>query len=49
VTFEDRDGKTLLTIGQTGFRREQDRDGIREGWWSMIDALERVVAGRRAE
>jgi uncharacterized protein YndB with AHSA1/START domain len=48
VTFEDRDGKTLLTIVQTGFEREQDRDGIREGWSSIIDALERVVAGGQA-
>ncbi len=43
VTFEDRDGKTLLTIVQTGFDREQDRNDIREGWPSILDALERVV------
>jgi uncharacterized protein YndB with AHSA1/START domain len=48
VTFDERDGKTLLTILQTGFERERDRDGIREGWSNIIDAVERVVAGRRA-
>jgi len=44
VTFEDRDGKTLLTIAQTGFDRQEDRDMIQEGWPSILDALERVVA-----
>jgi len=44
VTFEDRDGKTLLTIRQTGFDRVGDRDGIQGGWPSILDALELVVA-----
>jgi uncharacterized protein YndB with AHSA1/START domain len=44
VTFEDRDGKTLLAIVQTGFERQQDRDMIQGGWPSILDALERVVA-----
>jgi uncharacterized protein YndB with AHSA1/START domain len=46
VTFEARDGKTLLVIRQTGFEREQDRDDIQGGWPSILDALERVVAAR---
>jgi uncharacterized protein YndB with AHSA1/START domain len=46
VTCEARDEKTLLTIRQTGFEREQDRDGIQGGWSSILDALERVVAAR---
>jgi uncharacterized protein YndB with AHSA1/START domain len=46
VTFDARDGKTLLTILQTGFEREQDRDDIQGGWPSILDALERVVAAR---
>jgi uncharacterized protein YndB with AHSA1/START domain len=49
VTFEDRDGKTFLTIVQTGFQREADRDGIQGGWPSILDALERVVASRMAD
>lgn len=47
VTFEDRGGKTLLTIVQTGFARREDRDGIEGGWPSIIDALERVVAAKQ--
>ena len=47
VTFEDRDGKTLLTILQTGFESREDRDMIQGGWPSILDALERVVAGAR--
>jgi uncharacterized protein YndB with AHSA1/START domain len=46
VTFEAREGKTLLTIQQTGFERAQDRDDIQGGWPSILDALERVVAAR---
>ena len=49
VTFEDRDGKTLLTIVQTGFENENDRDGaVEDGWPRILDALERVVAERRS-
>ncbi len=46
VTFENRDAKTLLTIVQTGFERQQDRDVIEGGWPSILDALERLVAER---
>ncbi len=39
----------LLTIVQTGFENENDRDGVVEGGWPRIlDALERVVAERRS-
>jgi uncharacterized protein YndB with AHSA1/START domain len=31
VTLEERDGKTLLTIVQTGFDRKEDRDGAEGG------------------
>lgn len=43
VKFEDRDGKTLLTIVQTGFESREERDMIEGGWPSILDALERVV------
>lgn len=46
VTFDDQDGKTLLTIVQTGFDRREDRDGIEGGWPSILDALEQVAAAR---
>jgi uncharacterized protein YndB with AHSA1/START domain len=45
VTFEEWNGKTLLTVVQTGFEAEGERDMIRDGWPSILDALERVVAG----
>jgi uncharacterized protein YndB with AHSA1/START domain len=48
ITFEARADKTLMTIVQAGFEREQDRDDHRGGWPSFLDRLERVVAERRA-
>ncbi len=47
VTFEDREGKTLLTIFQTGFENREERDMIQGGWPSIIDALERVIDADR--
>ena len=46
VTFEPRDGKTLLTIRQSGFERESDRDDHQGGWPGFLDRLEQVVARR---
>jgi uncharacterized protein YndB with AHSA1/START domain len=46
ITFEERDGKTLLTIVQSGFETEADRDAFMGGTPDFIDALERVVASR---
>ncbi len=48
VTFEDRDGKTLMTIVETGFPTKEQRDMIESGWPSILDALERVAAGGRS-
>lgn len=48
ITFEPHDGKTLLTIVQTGFPNVEERDGHQGGWPGFIDRLERVVAKRRA-
>jgi uncharacterized protein YndB with AHSA1/START domain len=45
-TFEDRDGKTLLTIVQSGFETEADRDAYLEGTPGFIDSLQRAVAAR---
>jgi uncharacterized protein YndB with AHSA1/START domain len=47
VTFEDRDGKTLLTILQTGFESRDERDMIQGRWPSILDVLERVVGATR--
>jgi len=46
ITFEDRDGGTLFTMVETGFEREEDRDGFLGGWPSYLDALKGVVTTR---
>lgn len=48
ITFETQDGKTLVTIVQTGFPSTVERDGHQSGWPGFIDRLERVVAKRRS-
>ena len=49
VTFEERDGKTLVTIELTGLELEKDRDGFMSGLPGYLEAVERVVANRMAE
>ena len=44
ITFEDRDGKTLLTMVQTGFSTEEDRDSFMTGWPEYLETLHRVVS-----
>jgi uncharacterized protein YndB with AHSA1/START domain len=43
ITFEDRDGKTLVTFMQGPFERVEDRDGFTEGWREMLATLDRVA------
>jgi uncharacterized protein YndB with AHSA1/START domain len=43
ITFEERDGKTLLTMVQTGFESEEDRDSFMGGWPTYLDTLKGVV------
>jgi uncharacterized protein YndB with AHSA1/START domain len=43
ITFEDRDGKTLVTFVQGPFERVEDRDGFTEGWREMLATLDRVT------
>ena len=43
VTFEERDGTTLLTMVQTGFEREEDRDGFLGGWPTYLESLRGIV------
>ena len=49
LTFEDQDGKTLLTMVQTGFEREQDRDDFMGGWPTYLDTLKGVVGEQQGE
>ncbi|MGH2539780.1 MAG: SRPBCC family protein [Actinomycetota bacterium] len=43
MTFEDRDGKTMLTMVQTGFETEGDRDDFLGGWPTYLETLRGVV------
>jgi uncharacterized protein YndB with AHSA1/START domain len=45
-TFDEQGGKTLLTIVQSGFETEADRDAYMDGTPGFIDSLQRVVAAR---
>lgn len=47
-TFEQQDRKTLLTIVQSGFETEEDRDAYMSGTPGFLDSLQRVVASRVA-
>ena len=46
--LEDQDGKTLLTLVQSGFESEEQRDEYLEGAPSFLDAVERTVMSRVA-
>jgi uncharacterized protein YndB with AHSA1/START domain len=48
VTFEEDDGRTRMTIVQSGFPTAELRDGFAEGWPSILDGLGRVVSSRAA-
>ena len=51
LTFEDAAGKTLLTMVQTGFEREEDRDDFLGksggGWPDYLDTLKAVVVSSK--
>jgi uncharacterized protein YndB with AHSA1/START domain len=49
VTFEERDGKTLVTIELTDLELEKDRDAFIGGIPGYLEAVERVVANRISE
>lgn len=48
VSFEPQDGKTLLTIVQTGFPNAEERDAHQNGWPGFLHRLERTASQRRA-
>jgi uncharacterized protein YndB with AHSA1/START domain len=48
VTFEDKDGKTLMTIIQSGFPDESTRDFFVEtAWEGLFDRISAYLAARR--
>ena len=46
ITFEAKDGGTLLTMVQTGFATEETRDDFMGGWPTYLDTLRRVVEAK---
>jgi uncharacterized protein YndB with AHSA1/START domain len=47
-TFADRDGKTELTLRQSGFKSEESRAGHEGGWASTFDRLAEYLDGVRS-
>jgi uncharacterized protein YndB with AHSA1/START domain len=45
-TLEEQGGKTLVTIVQSGFETEQDRDSYLSGAPGFLDALQKAVSSR---
>jgi uncharacterized protein YndB with AHSA1/START domain len=48
VRFDARQDQTLMTIVQSGFPSEKDRDDHQGGWPAFLDRLGRVVVARRS-
>jgi uncharacterized protein YndB with AHSA1/START domain len=46
VTFELENGRTRMTIVQSGFPTAELRTSFTSGWASILDGLERVVDAR---
>jgi uncharacterized protein YndB with AHSA1/START domain len=46
ITFEKQDGKTLLTVVQSGFETEADRDAFQSGTPDWFDAVQRAAEAR---
>ena len=44
LTFEQNEGKTKLTLHQTGFESVSSRDSHREGYLSTLERLEAYLA-----
>jgi hypothetical protein len=49
LTFEEQDGKTLLTVVERGFETEEDRDGFLSGIPTWADAVARLAERRARE
>lgn len=48
VTFQPRDGKTLLTLRQTGFESATACDSHQSGWTSCVERFAHFIAGLSA-
>jgi uncharacterized protein YndB with AHSA1/START domain len=47
LTFEDHDGKTLLSLYETGYPDASERDAHQNGWPSFLENVEIVAIKRR--
>ena len=47
--FDERDGKTLVTVEVSGTELESDREAFMSGLPGYLDAIERVVGARIAD
>jgi uncharacterized protein YndB with AHSA1/START domain len=48
IALEDQDGKTLLTLVESGFETEADRDAFLGGTPTWLDSVKRVAEERAA-
>jgi uncharacterized protein YndB with AHSA1/START domain len=48
ITFEERDGRTTMTLVQSGFPSDAMRDGFQSDWPNFLNRLEREVVERAA-
>lgn len=48
VTLTDQDGKTLLSLHETGYPDSSERDAHENGWPSFLERLEHVTVARRS-
>jgi hypothetical protein len=46
MTFDDQDGKTLMTVVQADIELEADRDAFMGGTPGWVESLQRVVESR---
>jgi uncharacterized protein YndB with AHSA1/START domain len=44
VTFEEHEGKTLVTLLDEGYPTEEQRDEFERGWPDFLDAYEQTLA-----
>jgi uncharacterized protein YndB with AHSA1/START domain len=44
VTFEEREGKTLLTLVDEGYPTQERRDEFESGWPDFLDAYDHTLA-----
>jgi uncharacterized protein YndB with AHSA1/START domain len=49
VTFQERNGKTLFTMLQTGFETEEVRDAFKDHVPGVLEGLQRAVAARTGD